>query len=170
MNSEIHTARTLHDIELEVQDGGQAWMRLRLEEKLQAEADRHGAVFPLGGCKAWHRLRRSRCAFAPASAWSCCRCGTAKIPLTVAGAADLAAVRIDAAPAIQSGLRRQADLFRDDDRLLWGGGATGGQGGLPGGGLDDPGGANPRRLTDRLCDFRNDLVGPNVTTCFRYLQ
>jgi len=32
--------------ELEVEAEGREWMRRRLEEKLQAQADRHGGVFP----------------------------------------------------------------------------------------------------------------------------
>jgi hypothetical protein len=33
-------------MELEVEAEGREWMRRRLEEKLQAEAIRHGGVFP----------------------------------------------------------------------------------------------------------------------------
>jgi hypothetical protein len=33
-------------MELEVETEGREWMRRRLEEKLQAEANRHGGVFP----------------------------------------------------------------------------------------------------------------------------
>ena len=46
MNSETDTARSLRDMELEVEAEGREWMRRRLEEKLQAEANRHGGVFP----------------------------------------------------------------------------------------------------------------------------
>ena len=38
--------RSLREIELEVEAEGREWMRQRLEEKLQREADRDGAVFP----------------------------------------------------------------------------------------------------------------------------
>ena len=38
--------RSLREIELEVEAEGREWMRQRLEEKLQEEADRDGAVFP----------------------------------------------------------------------------------------------------------------------------
>jgi hypothetical protein len=33
-------------MELEVEAEGREWMRQRLEEKLQAEVNRHGGVFP----------------------------------------------------------------------------------------------------------------------------
>jgi hypothetical protein len=38
--------RTLKEIELEVLAEGREWMRQRLEEKLKAEAERDGRVFP----------------------------------------------------------------------------------------------------------------------------
>jgi hypothetical protein len=37
---------SLREIELEVEAEGREWMRRRLEEKLQREADRESAVFP----------------------------------------------------------------------------------------------------------------------------
>ncbi len=47
MNSEQKPkGRSLRDIELAVEAEGREWMRKRLEEKLQEEADRDGAVFP----------------------------------------------------------------------------------------------------------------------------
>jgi hypothetical protein len=47
MNSEQKPkSRSLREIELEVEAQGREWMRKRLEEKLQEEADRDGAVFP----------------------------------------------------------------------------------------------------------------------------
>jgi len=36
----------LKEIELEVEVEGREWMRRRLQERLQAEADREGSVFP----------------------------------------------------------------------------------------------------------------------------
>lgn len=45
-NSEQNTGRSLWEIEQEVLAEGQEWMRQRLQEKLQAEADQHGRVFP----------------------------------------------------------------------------------------------------------------------------
>ena len=41
-------ARTnsLREIEMEVEAEGREWMRRRLEERLQKEADRDGTVFP----------------------------------------------------------------------------------------------------------------------------
>jgi len=38
--------RSLREIELEVEAEGREWMRQRLEEKLQQEANRDGGVFP----------------------------------------------------------------------------------------------------------------------------
>jgi uncharacterized protein YdaU (DUF1376 family) len=38
--------RTLKEIELEVLAEGREWMRRRLEEELQKEAERDGRVFP----------------------------------------------------------------------------------------------------------------------------
>ena len=38
--------RGLREIELEVLEEGQEWMRQRLEQKLQEEANRQGGVFP----------------------------------------------------------------------------------------------------------------------------
>jgi hypothetical protein len=46
MNSENEAPRSLRDIEMEVLAEGREWTRRRLQEKLQAEADRHGGVFP----------------------------------------------------------------------------------------------------------------------------
>ena len=46
MNAEQHTARSLREIEDEVLAEGQEWMRQRLQQKLQQEADRLGRVFP----------------------------------------------------------------------------------------------------------------------------
>ena len=59
--------RSLRELELEVEAEGREWMRRRLEEKLQREADRAGALFPPRprqgpatspkGVAAAHRLR-----------------------------------------------------------------------------------------------------------------
>jgi hypothetical protein len=46
MNSENPAPRSLREIEMEVLAEGREWTRRRLQEKLQAEADRHGGVFP----------------------------------------------------------------------------------------------------------------------------
>jgi hypothetical protein len=46
MNSDTPEARSLHEIEIEVLAEGREWMRQRLQQKLQAEADRQGGVFP----------------------------------------------------------------------------------------------------------------------------
>lgn len=46
MNSENEAPRGLREIENEVLAEGREWMRRRLEEKLQQEAERQGSVFP----------------------------------------------------------------------------------------------------------------------------
>ena len=46
MNSENGKDRSLREIELEVLEEGREWMRRRLEQRLQEEADRQGGVFP----------------------------------------------------------------------------------------------------------------------------
>ena len=45
-NSEQEAARSLREIEDEVWAEGREWMRQRLEQKLQQQADQHGRVFP----------------------------------------------------------------------------------------------------------------------------
>lgn len=46
MSSEADGPRSLREMELEVEAEGREWMRRRLEERLQAEANRYGGVFP----------------------------------------------------------------------------------------------------------------------------
>ena len=46
MTSDNNRPRSLREIELEVLEEGREWTRQRLEQKLQAEADRQGGVFP----------------------------------------------------------------------------------------------------------------------------
>lgn len=46
MNSEQSAPRSLRELEMEALAEGREWTRKRLEEKLQAEADRYGGVFP----------------------------------------------------------------------------------------------------------------------------
>ena len=46
MNSEKEQPRSLREIEEEVLAEGREWMRQRLQQKLQEQADRHGEVFP----------------------------------------------------------------------------------------------------------------------------
>jgi len=46
MNAEQERPRTLREIEMEVEAEGREWTRQRLQQRLQAEADRHGGVFP----------------------------------------------------------------------------------------------------------------------------
>ena len=46
MSPEGSRPRTLRELELEVEAEGREWMRRRLAERVQAEADRYGGVFP----------------------------------------------------------------------------------------------------------------------------
>ncbi len=46
MNTEQTRPRTLREIEMEVEAEGREWTRQRLQQRLQAEADRQGGVFP----------------------------------------------------------------------------------------------------------------------------
>lgn len=46
LNSENEAPRGLREIEMEVLAEGREWMRQRLEERLQQEAERQGSVFP----------------------------------------------------------------------------------------------------------------------------
>ena len=46
MNSDTPEPRPLCEMEIEVLEEGREWMRQRLQQKLQAETDRHGGVFP----------------------------------------------------------------------------------------------------------------------------
>jgi hypothetical protein len=70
MNSETSAGNSLRDMELEVEAEGREWMRRRLQEKLQAQVEQDGAIFPPRGKKSApskagknavaHRLRRHR--------------------------------------------------------------------------------------------------------------
>ena len=46
MNKEQTRPQTLREIEMEVEAEGREWTRQRLQQRLQAQADRHGEVFP----------------------------------------------------------------------------------------------------------------------------
>jgi hypothetical protein len=46
MNTEQTRPPTLREIEMEVEAEGREWTRQRLQQRLQAEADRQGGVFP----------------------------------------------------------------------------------------------------------------------------
>lgn len=46
MSDQAQRKLSLREIELEVEAEGREWMRRRLEERLQREADREHAVFP----------------------------------------------------------------------------------------------------------------------------
>jgi hypothetical protein len=46
MSAQLHTSRSLREIEIEVEAEGREWTRRRLEAKLQEEAERDGKVFP----------------------------------------------------------------------------------------------------------------------------
>ena len=46
MDSETSASKSLRDLELEVEAEGREWMRRRLEDKLQAQVEQQGAIFP----------------------------------------------------------------------------------------------------------------------------
>jgi hypothetical protein len=46
MNSDTSAGNWLREMELEVEAEGREWMRRRLEEKLQPQAKKDGAIFP----------------------------------------------------------------------------------------------------------------------------
>jgi len=46
MKTEQTRPQTLREIEMEVEAEGREWTRQRLQQRLQAEADRRGGVFP----------------------------------------------------------------------------------------------------------------------------
>ena len=46
MNTEQTRPRSLRELEMEVMAEGREWTRQRLQQRLQAEADRQGGVFP----------------------------------------------------------------------------------------------------------------------------
>ena len=46
MNSDTSAGNALRDLELEVEAEGREWMRRRLQEKLQAQVEEEGAIFP----------------------------------------------------------------------------------------------------------------------------
>jgi hypothetical protein len=72
MNSDTSACKGLREMELEVEAEGREWMRRRLEEKLQTQAQEHGAVFPpertqsassaAGNDAAAHRVRSRKTA------------------------------------------------------------------------------------------------------------
>jgi hypothetical protein len=48
MNSDTSARNALRDMELEVEAEGREWMRRRLQDKLQAQVEEQGAIFPPG--------------------------------------------------------------------------------------------------------------------------
>jgi hypothetical protein len=46
MNSDKSARNALRDMELEIEAEGREWMRQRLEQKLQAQVEEQGAIFP----------------------------------------------------------------------------------------------------------------------------
>ena len=48
MNSEANNERSLRELEQDVEAEGREWMRRRLQDKLQAQAEGRGLVFPPG--------------------------------------------------------------------------------------------------------------------------
>ncbi|HEX5398472.1 MAG TPA: hypothetical protein VFY06_05425 [Verrucomicrobiae bacterium] len=57
MNSDTGAGNSLRELELEVEAEGREWMRRRLQEKLQAQVEKDGAIFFQNGGKAHHRKR-----------------------------------------------------------------------------------------------------------------
>lgn len=57
MSADPRPVPSLRKLELKVEAEGREWMRRRLEEKLQVQADRHGGVFPRSARRAHHRHR-----------------------------------------------------------------------------------------------------------------
>jgi len=58
MSGKSHHTRTLREMELEVLAEGREWMKQRLQEKLQQEAERDGRVFPPQPTKGQASARR----------------------------------------------------------------------------------------------------------------
>ncbi|HKI70719.1 MAG TPA: hypothetical protein VKA67_14120 [Verrucomicrobiae bacterium] len=46
MNSDTSARNALREMELEVEADGREWMRKRLQERLQAQVEEQGAIFP----------------------------------------------------------------------------------------------------------------------------
>jgi hypothetical protein len=46
MNSDTSARNVLRDLELDVEAEGREWMRQRLADKLQAQVEQQGAIFP----------------------------------------------------------------------------------------------------------------------------
>lgn len=46
MNSDTNARNALRDMELDVEAEGREWMRQRLADKLQAQVEEQGAIFP----------------------------------------------------------------------------------------------------------------------------
>ena len=57
-DSEAGQCRSLREVEAEVDAEMRASGRQRLQEKLQAQADRHGRIFPLSARPMWHRRQQ----------------------------------------------------------------------------------------------------------------
>ena len=51
MDSDTSANKSLRELELEVEAEGREWMRRRLEQKLQAQVEQQGAIFPPAGAK-----------------------------------------------------------------------------------------------------------------------
>ena len=79
MHSEIKTPRSLREIEEGTSRKLSGWMRQRLQQKLQEEANRCGELFPLSTRRASHRQwRRLRLRTAGVMAASARRCGACR--------------------------------------------------------------------------------------------
>src|SRR5262245_60883941 len=118
MNWDDNRELSLREMELEVEAEGRDWMRRRLQEKLQAQADRLGGIFPP------ERTQRVASAgAATASAQHVRRGGTggAVRPGSrgpALGLPDARAMGTDGPPTTESYAGRQAGLFCHRDRFV----------------------------------------------------
>ena len=69
MNTEQTRPRSLREIEMEVEAEGREWTRQRLQQRLQAEADRQGGVFPPSAAGERCIGATARCSCGPSPGW-----------------------------------------------------------------------------------------------------
>ena len=69
MNKAQTRPQSLREIEMEVEAEGREWTRQRLQQRLQAEADRQGGVFPPSAASQWCIGATARCNCAPSPGW-----------------------------------------------------------------------------------------------------
>jgi hypothetical protein len=94
MSLESDGSRSLRELELEVETEGRERMRRRLEEKMQAEVNRPGGVFPPRADARPGTGTSRGCNCAPPWAWWRWPCGTDKIRLTITGAVRFASTGV----------------------------------------------------------------------------